>query len=216
MKPFIASDGHQFMAYQSEPEISPRGLVIIIQEIFGVTEHLCEIADKLAKEGYLAVVPAFFDRIDPDIKLSYEDAETGRKLSMQLNSDQVLLDIAAVIEAHRNHNVAVMGFCWGGTLAYLAASQLKVKAGVAYYGTRIHQHLDQKPNCPFLFHFGAKDHLVSAADIEQIRQVNMQSPVYIYADAGHAFSCEPRASYHAGSATLSWSRTLEFLGEHLA
>lgn len=215
MKSFTASDGHQFSAYQSDPGIAPRALVIIIQEIFGVTGHLRDIADRFAENGYRAVVPAFFDRIDPAISLTYDDVETGREFAMQLKTDQVLLDIAAVIDSNPGVNVAVVGFCWGGTLAYLAASQLELSAAVAYYGTRIQQHLDQQPKCPFLFHFGANDHLVSAADIEQIRQVNSQSTFYIYAGAGHAFSCEPRTSYHAESAALSWSRTLEFLSEQI-
>ncbi len=213
MKSFTASDGHQFSAYQSDPDTAPRALVIIIQEIFGVTDHLRDIADRFAENGYRAVVPAFFDRIDPAISLTYDDVETGRELAMQLQSDQVLLDIAAVIDSNPGVNVAVVGFCWGGTLAYLAASQLNLSAAVAYYGTRIQQHLDQKPKCPFLFHFGAKDQLVSATDVEKIRQVNSQSTFFIYEDAGHAFSCEPRPSYHAESAALSWSRTLEFLSQ---
>lgn len=215
MKSFTASDGHQFSAYQSEPSITPRGLVIIIQEIFGVTDHLCETADKLAKEGYVSVVPAFFDRLQPGIQLTYNDAEQGRELAMQLKPDQVILDIAAVIDSHKNLKSAVMGFCWGGTLAYLAASQLDIDAGIAYYGTRIHQNLDQKPGCPFLFHFGAKDHLVSAEDIEAIRQVNSDATFFVYEEAGHAFNCEPRETFHHESADQAWERSLEFLQQHL-
>ena len=215
MKSFTAIDGHQFSAYQSDPKDSPQGLVIIIQEIFGVTDHLCEVADKLAESGYRAVVPVFFDRLDPGIRLIYEDVETGRGYCMQLKSEQVLLDIAAVTQSNPDLKAAVLGFCWGGTLAYQAACELKLSAGIAYYGTRIHQHLEHTPICPFLFHFGARDHLVSAEAIEQIRQVNPQSPIFIYNEAGHAFSCEPRTSYHEESAALAWSRTLDFLSEHL-
>jgi carboxymethylenebutenolidase len=215
MKSFIASDGHQFSAYQSEPATAPRGVVIIIQEIFGITDHLCETADKLAKEGYIGVVPAFFDRLQPGIQLTYNDTDQGRELAMQLDPDQVILDIAAVNDSYKILKVAVMGFCWGGTLAYLAASQLNINAGIAYYGTRIHQNLDQKPACPFLFQFGAKDHLVSVEDIEAIRQENSDATFYVYEEAGHAFNCEPRESFHRESADLSWERSLDFLQQHL-
>ncbi len=215
MKSFTSSDGHQFVAYQSEPVTAPRGVVIIIQEIFGVTDHLCETADKLAKEGYIGVVPAFFDRLQPGVQLTYNDADLGRELAMQLQPDQVILDIAAVIDSHKNSRVAVMGFCWGGTMAYLAASQLNIDAGIAYYGTRIHQNLDQKPACPFLFQFGAKDHLVSVEDIEAVQNVNPDATFFIYEEAGHAFSCEPRETFHRESAELAWVRSLEFLQQNL-
>lgn len=214
LKTFTAKDGHHFNACISKPEGTPRALLIIIQEIFGLTEHICSLTRKFAAEGYIAVAPAFFDRVEKECVLEYNEqgGKKGRELISRIASHQVMLDIQAVIDEMGTHTkVAVVGYCWGGSMAYLAASELKLDAAIAYYGTRIHQMLDRRPNCPIMFHFGQEDHLVSGEAINQIRQANPDAPLYLYPGAGHAFSCEPRNTYHPVSTQLAVERSLKFL-----
>lgn len=213
---YSAADGHRFSACTCEPEQPSRGLVILIQEIFGLTEHLCSLTETFADQGYTAIAPALFDRVQADIQVDYDEADRGRQLAAQLDPEKVLMDIQALIDARSDHQkVAVIGYCWGGSIAYLAANRLKFDAAIAYYGTRIHEMLDLKPQCPMLFHFGAEDHLVPRSAVEQIRSALPDFPVYIYPNAGHAFSCEPRPSYQAASAELALERTLLFLQKKL-
>ena len=213
---FSATDGHRFSACISEPEQPSRGLVILIQEIFGLTDYLCSLTGTFAEQGYTSIAPALFDRVQTDIRLDYDDADAGRQLVAQLDPEQVLLDLQALIDTHGiNQKVAVIGYCWGGSIAYLAANRLKLDAAIAYYGTRIHEMLDLKPQCPMQFHFGAEDHLVPKSAVEDIRAALPDSPLYVYPHAGHAFSCEPRPSYQAASAELALERTLLFLQKKL-
>lgn len=210
-----AADGFAPHAYLAEPEGEPRGGIVILQEIFGVTDHMRRVADLYAGHGYRTLAPALFDRLERDCVISYDDIERARDTMMRLDPKTVLVDIAAAIEAARcGAGVATIGYCWGGTQSYLAAASLGIEAGVSYYGTRIAQNLDQVPTCPFLFHFGRDDHLVPMEDVEKIRARNPEGEIHVY-EAGHGFNCDERPSFHAPSAELALSRTLEFLAKNL-
>jgi carboxymethylenebutenolidase len=215
---FTASDGHRFSACCCEPQEDRKGVVIVIQEIFGLTEHMCSLTQRFAEKGYLSIAPALFDRVAENSVLPYSEsgAERGKELVSQLDNDKVLLDLQAIIDAHTGDSkIGIVGYCWGGSIAYLAASCLKLDAGIAYYGTRIHQMLQHKPACPFMFHFGEQDKLVPMENINMIRSANPNLPLHLYPNAGHAFSCEPRPSYHPVSAEIAMDRSLAFLDEYL-
>ncbi|MCB1760205.1 MAG: dienelactone hydrolase family protein [Gammaproteobacteria bacterium] len=211
-----ADDGHHFSLFGCAPARERGRTLILLHEIFGVTSHIRELAQRFADEGYTALAPALFDRIEPGLELAYTEHERGRELIAQLQPEQTLHDIGAVIASRpKGERIAAIGYCWGGSIAYLAASELPLDAAVAYYGTRIQQMLERKPRCPLLLHFGARDHLISAPAVAEIRAANPDAECHIYADAGHAFNCDQRASFHAPSADLARERTLVFLRAHL-
>ncbi|MCH8861004.1 MAG: dienelactone hydrolase family protein [Proteobacteria bacterium] len=210
-----ATDGFRLSAYAAEPGETPCGGVVILQEIFGLTSHIRRVVDQYAAAGYRAIAPALFDRITPDSVFSYEDPLPGRDMVAGLVNACVMADISAAVDGVRcGEGVAVIGYCWGGTLSYLAASELEIDAAAAYYGTRIAENLDKRPNCPFLFHFGRHDKLVSMADVGRILAANPGASSHVY-DAGHGFNCDERASHDATSASLALERTLGFLAEVL-
>lgn len=216
---FNTSDGHQLSACLCDSGTEAKAVLIIVQEIFGLTEHMCSLTQRFAENGYISVAPALFDRITRGSILPYsaDGAEKGKQMVAKLNPGEALLDIQAVIDHYsKDHKVAIVGYCWGGSIAYLAASQLKLDAGVAYYGTRIHQMLkDNTPTCPFMFHFGQQDKLVPMENIKKIEAANPDSPLHLYPNAGHAFSCEPRPSFHPISAEMAMDRSLAFLQQQL-
>jgi carboxymethylenebutenolidase len=211
-----AADGHEFAAYLVAPPGEPRGGVVIVQEIFGVTKHIRRVADQYAALGYLTIAPAMFDRVSRGIELEYQEIEQGRAHMQQLQWPNTLADVAAAVAAVRSAGgVAVVGFCWGGTVAHVAASELAIDAAVSYYGGAVAKLLDKKPRCPIVYHFGDQDHAIPLAGIDKIRQANPASTVHVYPGAGHGFNCDERASYSASDARLALARTAEFLREHL-
>lgn len=213
-----AADGHEFDAYVAEPEPSSaaRGGVVVVQEIFGVTAHIRRVADRFAAHGYRAIAPAMFDRIERGIELDYSEIERGRGYMQRLDWAGTLADVAAAVEAVRSAGgVAVVGFCWGGTVAHVAAAELELDAAVAYYGGGVAKMLDRTPRCPVVYHFGDRDHAIPPSDVERIRAAYPASVVHVYPGAGHGFNCEERASYSASDAQTAFERTLALLREHL-
>lgn len=207
-----AEDGHGFDAYQAQPTGTPKGGLVIIQEVFGLTDHIKRVADGFADEGYLAVAPALFDRVDPGIILSYDDVEKGRDVMLQLDVDEVILDVAAAVkQAGAAGSVGAVGYCWGGAIADLAACRLDIAVAVAYYGGRLTSWLDLKPKCPVLYHFGGQDPLIPAETVQQIRAGRPDGVIYLYPEAGHGFNCTDRADYHPVSAEQALKRTLAFI-----
>ncbi|MGB2315363.1 MAG: dienelactone hydrolase family protein, partial [Porticoccaceae bacterium] len=144
--------------------------------------------------------------------LDYGETDRGRALADACDQQHLLLDLQAAIDALATDNTALVGYCWGGGIAYFAACHLPVNAGVAFYGTRLPRYLHQQPNCPFQFHFGEQDNAISAEVIAQVRAVNADSDIYIYQQAGHAFANHARPSFHAASAALAEQRLVNFLG----
>ena len=210
-----ASDGHELDAYLAEPTDNPRGGVVIVQEIFGVTDHIKQVADRYAAEGYRAIAPAMFDRIKRGITLPYTDVEQGRAYMQQLKWPNTLADVGAAADAVRDAgSAAVVGYCWGGTVAHVAVSELDLDAAVSYYGGGVARMLDKRPQCPIVYHFGDQDHAIPMADIEKIKNTYPNAEVYVYAGAGHGFNCDERASYSAGDARVAFDRSIAFLGEH--
>jgi carboxymethylenebutenolidase len=210
-----AEDGHELSAYEADPGDASRGLVII-QEIFGVNEHIRDVVDRFADRGYRAVAPALFDRVRPGVELGYdEDGVTeGREIRSHVPWDDAVADMkAAVTYLSARGPVAVIGYCYGGSMAFLASTRLSVAAAVGYYGGQIVQFLDETPSRPLMLHFGETDHAIPLDDVEKISANLPEVPIHVYEGAGHGFSCDCRGSYHEQAATLALERTLTFLDE---
>lgn len=214
----MARDGHEFRAWLSGPRGTPRGAVVVIQEIFGVNSHIRAVTDSYAAEGYVAVAPSLFDRVRKGIELGYSPAERqeGMGYVKQLDPERTLKDVAAAIAIVKHAGrVGMVGFCWGGRIAYLSACELRLACAVSYYGGGITQLLDRKPKCPVMYHFGERDKHITQADVAKIRAAHPEGIFHIY-PADHGFNCDQRESYDADSAALARKRTLEFFAEHLA
>jgi carboxymethylenebutenolidase len=210
-----ASDGHRLSAYTSHPTGAPRGGIVVIQEIFGVTRHIRAVTDQYAAAGFTAAAPALFDRVERNVDVAYTDGAKGRKYVQALKTENVMLDVQAAINAlHGAGKVGLVGYCWGGTMAYLAAARLSVAAAVCYYGGGIDQYLAEKPRCPIMFHFGEKDAHIPLSAVEKIKAGVPQGIFYLY-PAGHGFNCTDRESYDPASAKLSLERSLEFFHQHV-
>lgn len=215
----MARDGHEFQAWLAAPPGRARGALVVLQEIFGVNAHIRSVADGFAAEGYTVIAPSLFDRIRRGIQLGYgpADVQEGAGYRAQLTPETTLKDVAAAIAVVKNSGrVGTVGYCWGGTLAYLAACQLPVSCAVVYYG-KVTAYLEQKPRCPVMYHYGSEDASIPAADVERVQAV-LQPPstLFTYAGAGHGFNCDQRASYNPQAAAQARARTLEFLARYLA
>jgi carboxymethylenebutenolidase len=209
-------DGHKLQAYVARPEGTPKGGIVVVQEIFGLTDHIRNMTEKFAAQGYLAVAPAMFDRIKPDIVLDYTDFDTARESMGKLDQDQSISDIRAAAEYARSAGkVGVIGFCWGGAMADLAACNGLVDAGVSYYGRMTVEWLDKQPTCPMLYHYGDRDQLIPAQIIEKIQR-SRKGNVNIWGSADHGFCCEDRPSYNKSAAKQSMEITLKFMADNLA
>ncbi|HLA73639.1 MAG TPA: dienelactone hydrolase family protein [Steroidobacteraceae bacterium] len=209
----MARDGHEFNAWLTAPKGPARGAVVIAQEIFGVNHHIRGVADGFAAAGYVTIAPCLFDRIRRGIELGYSEKDTqeGRGYRLQIPKEKTLLDLAASINVIKHAGrVAVVGYCWGGTLSYLAACELPIACAVSYYGGQIKDHLAKPPRRPVLYHFGEKDPYIPASDIEKIRAADATGEFHLY-PADHGFNCEERGSYEPASAKLAFTRTHAFL-----
>jgi carboxymethylenebutenolidase len=211
-----ARDGHELDAYVAEPAGAPKGGVVVVQEVFGVTDHIKRVADQYAAQGYRAIAPAMFDRIERNLTLDYSEVQKGIQYMRQLQWPNTLADVEAAADEVRAGSAAVVGFCWGGTVAHVAASELPLDAAVSYYGGGVAKMLDKKPRCPILYHFGDQDASIPLLDVEMIRRANPDSPLYIYPGAGHGFNCDERASYSEKDAQLAFQRSVEFLGAQMS
>ena len=211
-----AKDGHELDAYLAEPRGKARGGLVVVQEIFGVTNHIKRVADQFAAQGYKVVAPAMFDRVERNVTLEYSEIEKGRGYMQRLQWPNTLADVeAAANEARSAGKVAVVGYCWGGTVAHVAASELDLDAAVSYYGGGVAKMLDKKPQCPIAYHFGDQDASIPLPDIEKIKKANPNSPLHVYPGAGHGFNCDERGSYSAKDAKVAFERSIEFLNEQL-
>jgi carboxymethylenebutenolidase len=218
----IAEDGHKFGAYEAKPAGKPRGGLVVIQEIFGVNPHMQWVADGYAADGFHVLVPAVFDRAERDVELGYdpEGVAQGRALRQAISTDNMLLDIGATLEALKGDGkVGIVGYCMGGSLAWLSAARVSgLSAAIGYYGGNIAAALDEKPKCPVMLHFGETDASIPLADAEKVKASLEPKgiPVFIYPDAGHAFNRHGNKAWHEPSAILARHRTLNFLNEHVA
>jgi carboxymethylenebutenolidase len=213
----MARDGHEFNAWLAAPSGPPRGALVVAQEIFGVNRHIRAIADGYAAEGYLTIAPCLFDRIRRGIELGYSEADVqqGRGYRLQIPKEKTLLDLSACINVVRHSGrVSMLGYCWGGSLAYIAACELPVFCAVSYYGGQIKDHLDKSPKRPVMYHFGEKDPHIPMSDVDKIRAADPNGIFHVY-PADHGFNCDERATYDAPSATLARQRTLQFLAAQM-
>ena len=204
-------------AYVAEPSGTPKGGVVVIQEIFGVNAHIRDVADRYAQAGYSAIAPAFFDHAEKGVELDYDDTgmKKGQQLVAELGFDKPINDVKAAAEYLRDAGkVGTVGFCWGGTVAYLSAARLGLPS-VSYYGGRNAKFLDEKPQAPVMFHYGEKDQHITADERAKVHAANPDAPFFLY-PADHGFNCDRRSSYDAESSGIARERTLKFFEKYLA
>jgi len=214
-----ASDKFELGAYRTAPEGTPKGAVVVIQEIFGVNHHIRNVCDRFAVQGYVAIAPAIFDRTERNFQSGYSEAEIAiaRKFVAAPDWPAMLLDVQAAIDAVKDVGpVGIIGFCLGGSVAYAAATKLTgLSAAIGYYGGAIVRFADDKPTVPTQLHFGEKDHGIPLSDVEIIRAKRPEVEVFVYDGAQHGFGCDERASYDKPSAELAKQRSLAFFAKHL-
>jgi carboxymethylenebutenolidase len=220
MLKLTAADGFILDAYRADPTGTPKGAIVVVQEIFGVNSHIRNVADKFAEMGYVAIAPAIFDRAAHGIELGYDQAgvDAGIKARSAIPLEGTLADLQAAVNAVAGiGKVGIVGYCWGGTLAFAAAGKLSgLSAAVGYYGAQIvSQFLDTEPKIPVMLHFGEKDHGIPLTDVQKIIDKYEEMPIHVYA-ADHGFNCDQRGSYDRPSAELALTRTLEFFHQNLA
>ncbi|MCY3951507.1 MAG: dienelactone hydrolase family protein [bacterium] len=210
-----ADDGHELDAYEAGPADAAAGIVVV-QEIFGVNAHIRDVVDRYAALGYRAVAPALFDRLERGVELGYteETVAQGRAMRGAIDWDDTVRDVGAAVDClASNGPVGVVGYCYGGSLAWLAANALPVAAAVGYYGGQIIQFTDRAPQAPVLLHFGEVDYMIPLSDVEEIMRAHPAVPVHVYPGADHGFNCDARDSYHPEAAARALERTLAFLAD---
>lgn len=213
-----AADGHRLAAYRAEPADRPRGGVVVIQEIFGVNGHIRSVAEGYAKDGYLVIAPAMFDRLQRGYEAGYspEEIQSGIALMQKMKLEWALADAAAASRAaSAAGKVGIVGYCWGGFVSWMAAARVPgLACAVPYYGGGVTANIGEQPQCPVMLHFGEKDDHIPMHGVSQLAAAHPKQQVFTY-PAGHGFNCDERASYHAESAKLARERTLAFLRQHI-
>jgi carboxymethylenebutenolidase len=213
-----AKDGVTIGAYEAAPKGIARAGLIVLQEIFGINQHVRNVADDFAAQGYHVIVPALFDRVEPGVELGYDSDDVAKGVAIRAKTKHAdtLADIAAAVDAAKAFGpVGIVGYCWGGTLAFAAAQHVEgLAAAVGYYGSGIAALPPGQLRCPVMLHFGDQDKSIPLADIEKIRRAHPDIAIHIY-PANHGFNCTDRAAYDADSATLARQRTLDFFAQYL-
>lgn len=204
-------------AWRADPAGPARGALVVVQEIFGVNAHIRDVADRFAWAGFVAIAPALFDPVERDVQLGYDEAGVarGRALTAALGFDRAvaLVDATAGLLRQEGLRTGVVGFCWGGSIAFLANTRLGLPA-VSYYGGRTVPFLDEPLRAPMLFHFGERDPIITADAVAAHRAKQPSARIHVY-PAGHGFNCDARADFDPDSAALAWQRTTAFLEEAL-
>ncbi len=236
-----AADGTEFSAYKAEPAQQQGagaaegdqveggavgggavgGGIVVVQEIFGVNDHIRSVADGYAAEGYLAIAPALFDRVEPGVELGYDvdGRDKGVEIAFKgLTMDGVMADVSAAAQvAAEAGSVGIVGYCWGGSICYAAAARLadQISAASGYYGGQIMPHIDEQPAVPLMLHFGSEDAGIPLDDVKAIADHWPHVDVHIYEGADHGFNCDARASFHPEASALAKERTLSLFAEFL-
>ena len=214
----VSADGHHFSAYKAMPSGAPRGAIVVIQEIFGVNDHVRKVADGYAADGYVAIAPSLFDRIRPGIEIGYSMAEIQEGFGYKTASttENAMKDIqAAVTEAAKSGKVGIVGYCWGGFLAWMSAARVSgLAASAPYYGGGIPDVANEQPKCPVMMHFGEKDSYIPMEGVAKVKVAHPTQTVHVY-DADHGFNCDQRGSWNEPSAKLARTRTLEFFRNYV-
>lgn len=204
-------DGFGLSAISAEPKGAPIGGVVVIQEIFGLTDHVEEICGVFADAGYHAIAPSLFDRVEKGFLVGHDQDGIQRGIAAVMKSPwpQVVSDMQAAIDA-LPRPVYVTGFCYGGAAAWMAAAQCTgVKAASCFYGRLIANLLDHKPKAPVMLHYGARDASIPPENVESVRLAAPDSPLYLY-DAGHGFCRAGSHDYDAAARELALDRTLNW------
>jgi len=212
-------DDHQFDVYEAQPDGGAKGTIVVIQEIFGVNAHIREVAQGFAAMGYRALAPALFDRVERQVSLGYSGADMMQGVELargKLQREDALMDLQTTIAAAAMTGpVGVVGYCFGGLLAWLAACQLEqLSCAVSYYGGGVASEMSQTPTVPVMFHFAGEDAHISMADVAVVEKAQPNAPLFVY-EADHGFNCNHRASFNEPAAVLALSRTHEFFDAHL-
>ena len=213
-----AADGFRLSAYRADPAKAPRGGIVVAQEIFGVNSHIKSVCDGYAADGYAVIAPALFDRYEREVDIGYTPADIakGRELKALAHIDAALRDVAAARDVLSGvGKLAVIGYCWGGYVAWMTASRLPGFAcSVPYYGGGILEASGEKPKCPLMAHFGERESMIPVAGVRALAASHPDAQIYTYA-ADHGFNCDQRGSYDAAAARLARERTLQFLQRQL-
>jgi len=214
-----ASDGHKFSAYLAEPSGKARGGVVVIPEIFGVNSHIQQVTDGFAADGYRAVAPAMFDRVQRKYDTGYSQPEiqAGVAIMQKLDWKQSMLDVQAAIgEAAKAGKVGIVGYCYGGTVSWMAAARSSgLACSVPYYGGGMHGLIKEQPKVPVMANFGETDHSPTLAQAKEIVAAHPEITAHFYPNAGHGFNCDQRGSWNADAAKLARGRTIEFFRKHV-
>jgi len=214
-----ADDGHEFGAYRADPSGKAKAGIVVIPEIFGVNKHIRELCEGFAADGYLAVAPNLYDRSSKrgvDLGYTPEDIAEGRQYREEFSWEDSMRDIDAVVQLMKSQGLktGAVGYCWGGTISYLAGCRLDVQGAVVYYGGQIIPYVNERANCPMLMHFGDQDKSIPLTDVDQIRVAHPEATVYVY-HADHGFNCDHRAQYNEAAAKQARQRTMAFYGQYL-
>jgi carboxymethylenebutenolidase len=226
-----ASDGHELSAYVAHPATAPIGALVVIQEIFGVNEHIRSVADGYAKDGFLVIAPALFDRFEKGVELKYDgsDMQKAFELYGKLKPELALKDVAAAFHHVKDEGkaVGVIGYCYGGFMSWLSATRgetekMQPACAVGYYAGGIGNVATEEPSCPVMLHFGANDSHIGPEQIEAVRAAHGshdegdEVKIFVYDGAEHGFNCDMRGSYNPEAAKLARERSLEFLKANIA
>ncbi len=214
-----AGDGHKLSAYRADPDDAPKGAVVVVQEVFGVNSHIRKVADRFAANGYVAIAPALFDSVKSGVELGYDEnaLSEGLDLMRQVGTERSLGDIQAAVDAVRSAGkVAVVGYCWGGYLAYVAANRVNgIACTIGYYGSGIVDDYREKRKTPTLLHFGESDPLIPFDDVSQFRAFRPDVSAFSYPAATHGFNCEERDSYNKEAAEKAHERTMFWISQYV-
>jgi carboxymethylenebutenolidase len=213
-----ASDGHELDAYVVKPQGTPIGGLVVVQEIFGVNHHIRSVADNFAHHGFFVVAPALFDRVERNFERGYEgeDMKKGAELAQKLEIDNSVKDVEAALEYAKKQTgktASVVGYCFGGMIAWLSSTRLKPASAVGYYGGGIAKFANETPKVPVMLHFGKQDTHIPLEDVDKVAKAHPEVQIFLY-DAGHGFNCSARSSHNEAASKTALERTLKFLKDH--
>ncbi len=214
-----AGDGHKFSAYRADPDGTPKGAVVVVQDCFGINSDIRKITDEFAAKGYLAVAPSLFDAVKTDVALGYDEAgfAEGLELMQQVGTERAISDIQKAVDAVKSAGkVTIVGYGWGGYLAYVAANRVSgVACTVGYYGGGIIEDYREKRKVPTLLHFGEDDPLTPLEQVIQFRYHRPDVSAFSYPGAAHGFDCDVGDSYRDEAARMALDRTLSWILQYV-
>ncbi|WP_146909962.1 dienelactone hydrolase family protein [Arenimonas daejeonensis] len=204
-------------AWHAKPHVAPKGALIVVQEIFGLNSHIRQVADRFANYGYVTIAPALFDLVHPGTELGYDEAGVarGREIVEELGFNGALDGVRGAFDfLEAEFKVGIVGYCWGGSVAFYTNTRLGLPA-VSYYGGRTVPLLKDRPKAPLMLHFGEHDPIIPPEDVEKHREALTSAEIHVWPGAGHGFNCDQRADYNADVAAQAMTRTLGFFQKTL-